>query len=108
MIRSGRYPNLWTDIAYTLFADDEYAYLLKVLLSDERILARTLYGSDFYVVESAMLEERRRAVHVRAVLGEDVFWLIAETNPAAFLGEPLQRSTEAGEEEESPKFPPQV
>jgi uncharacterized protein len=50
-------------------------------------LSRTLFGSDFYVVESAMLEERRRAVHVRAVLGDDVFWRIAETNPAAFLGE---------------------
>ena len=88
MIRSGRYPNLWTDIAYTLFADDEYAYLLKVLLSDERVLARTLFGSDFYVVESATLEERRRAVHVRAVLGEDIFWRIADTNPAGFLGFP--------------------
>ena len=86
MIRSGRYPNLWTDIAYTLFADDEYAYLLKVLLSDERVLARTLFGSDFYVVESAMLEERRRAVHLRAALGEDIFWRIADTNPAIFLG----------------------
>jgi predicted TIM-barrel fold metal-dependent hydrolase len=107
MIRCGRFPNLWTDIAYTLFADDEYAYLLKVLLSDERILARTLFGSDFYVVESAMLEERRRAVHVRAVLGEDVFWRIAETNPAAFLGDPSQRPTEAGEEEETREFPRQ-
>ena len=107
MIRSGRYPNLWTDVAYTLFADDEYAYLLKVLLSDERILARTLFGSDFYVVESAMLEERRRAVHVRAVLGEDIFWRIADTNPAAFLGDPSQRPTEAGEEEETPELPRQ-
>ena len=87
MIRSGDYPNLWTDIAYTLFTDDEYAYLLKVLLSDERVLARTLFGSDFYIVESAMLEERRRAVHVRAVLGEDTFWRIADTNPASYLGE---------------------
>ena len=33
MIRSGDYPNLWTDISYTVFADDEYVYLLKVLLS---------------------------------------------------------------------------
>jgi predicted TIM-barrel fold metal-dependent hydrolase len=88
MIRSGRYANLWTDIAYTLFADDEYAYLLKVILSDDRILSRTLFGSDFYVVESALLEERRRAVHIRAVLGEDVFRKIAGTNPAEFLGEP--------------------
>ena len=87
MIRSGRYPNLWTDIAYTLFADDEYAYLLKVILSDDRIQSRTLFGSDFYVVENAELEERRRAVHIRAVVGEEVFWRIAETNPVEFLGE---------------------
>jgi hypothetical protein len=59
------------------------------------------------VVESALLEERRRAVHVRAVLGEDVFWRIAETNPVAFLGDPSQRPTEAGKEEETPEFPRQ-
>ena len=69
-----------------MFADDEYAYLLKVLLSDERVLSRTLFGSDFYVVESATLEERRRAVRLRAALGEDIFWRIADTNPASFLG----------------------
>ena len=88
MIRSGRYPNLWTDIAYTLFADDEYAYLLRVLVSDERVIARTLFGSDFYVVDSALLEERRRSVHLRGVLGEETFWRIAEANPATFLGLP--------------------
>ena len=86
MIRSGDYPNLWTDISYTLYNDDEYVYLLKVLLSDERILKRVLFGSDFYVVENASLEERRRSVRIRAVLGETVFRRIAEQNPRAFLG----------------------
>ena len=85
MIRSGEYPNLWTDISYTVFADDEHVYLLKVLLSDERILAHTLFGSDFYVVASAELEERRRAVRIRAVLGEDLYHIIAEDNPKRFL-----------------------
>ncbi len=28
MIRSDEYPNLWTDISYTVFADDEHVYLL--------------------------------------------------------------------------------
>lgn len=86
MIRSGEYPNLWTDVAYTLFADDEYVYLLKALLSDERILERTLFGSDFYVVANARLEERRRAVRIRAVLGEALFRKIAVENPKEFLG----------------------
>jgi uncharacterized protein len=87
MLRSGEYPNLWTDIAYTLFADDEFVYLLKVLLSDERVLARVLFGSDFYVVENAELEERRRSIRIRAVLGEQVFSAIASGNVKAFLGE---------------------
>jgi predicted TIM-barrel fold metal-dependent hydrolase len=86
MIRSGDYPNLWTDISYTLFADDEFVYLLKTLLTDESIRAKTLFGSDFYVVESARLEERHRAVRIRAVLGEDLFRTIAVTNPRTFLG----------------------
>jgi predicted TIM-barrel fold metal-dependent hydrolase len=90
MIRSGNYPNLWTDISYTLFAEDEYVYLLKVLLSDPRITERVLYGSDFYVVENAKLEERHRAVRIRAVLGEDLFNTIARDNPRTYLGEAQQ------------------
>jgi len=86
MIRSGEYPNLWTDISYTLFADDEYVYLLKTLLAHERIRSKTLFGSDFYVVESARLEERHRAVRIRAVLGEELFRTIAVDNPRVFLG----------------------
>jgi uncharacterized protein len=87
MLRSGDYPNLWTDISYTVFADDEYVYLLKALLSDPRVTARVLFGSDFYVVENAKLEERRRSVRIRAVLGEDLFDTIARDNPIQYLGE---------------------
>jgi predicted TIM-barrel fold metal-dependent hydrolase len=87
MIRSGDYPNLWTDIAYTVFADDEFVYLLKTLLSDDRIRARVLFGTDFYVVEDARFDERRRAVRVRALLGEDLFTAIAQDNPRTFLGD---------------------
>ncbi len=94
MIRSGDYPNLWTDIAYTVFADEEHVYLLRVLLSDERILARTLFGSDYYVVADAKLEERRRALRIRAVLGEKLFRIIAEDNPKQFLGD-LARAAHA-------------
>jgi predicted TIM-barrel fold metal-dependent hydrolase len=87
MIKSGRYENLYTDIAYTIWANDEYLYLLKVLLSDERLRRRVLFGSDFYVVESAEFEERWRSVRVRAVLGEELFQTIASENPREYLGE---------------------
>jgi predicted TIM-barrel fold metal-dependent hydrolase len=87
LIKSGKYENLYTDISYTIFANDEYLYLLEVLLSDERLARRVLYGSDFYVVESAELEERRRSVRVRAVLGEELWQAIAHDNPRSYLGE---------------------
>jgi predicted TIM-barrel fold metal-dependent hydrolase len=87
MLRSRRYPNLWTDISYTLYADDEHVYLLKVLLSDPSVRNRVLFGSDFYVVANAELEERRRSLRIRAVLGEEVFDAIARVNPMRFLGE---------------------
>ncbi len=85
LIRAGTYENLYTDISFTVFADDEYVYLLKVLLSDSRIRNRVLFGSDFYVVEDARLEERHRSVRVRSVLGEDLFHTIAEVNPRRYL-----------------------
>lgn len=86
MIRGGKYPNLYTDISYTVFADDDYIHLLKVLLSDQDLRRRVLFGSDFYVVENAENEERRVALRVRSVLGEDLFRAIAEENPREFLG----------------------
>jgi predicted TIM-barrel fold metal-dependent hydrolase len=86
MIRSGKYPNLWTDVSYTLFANDEYVYFLKVLLQDPSVSRRVLFGSDFYVVENAELEERRRSVRLRAVIGEELFRALAQDNPREFLG----------------------
>ncbi len=90
MIKSGAYENLYTDISYTVFADEEYVHLLKVLLSDGRLRRRVLFGSDFYVVENAKLEERRISVRVRSVLGEELFRTIAEENPGSFLGEAVK------------------
>ena len=85
LIRSGKYENLYTDISYTLFVDDDYVHMLKVLLADVRIAERVLFGSDFYVVENAKLDERRIAVRLRSVLGEELFDKIARENPERFL-----------------------
>jgi len=87
MLRLDAYENLYTDISYTVFADEEYVHLLKVLLSDGRVRRRVLFGSDFYVVESAGLEEKRISLRVRSVLGEDLFRTIAHDNPKDYLGE---------------------
>jgi uncharacterized protein len=77
-----------------VFADEEYVHLLKVLLTDARVRSRVLFGSDFYVVEEARLEERRLALRVRSILGEELFWTIAEENPRRYLGEPPMAATQ--------------
>jgi predicted TIM-barrel fold metal-dependent hydrolase len=57
MIASGKYPNLYTDISYTLFTPKvEGLYIdvvdyLKVLLSNPLVRRRVLFGSDYYMVE---------------------------------------------------------
>lgn len=86
IMRSGRYPNLFADISYTVFKFEEYSQILKVFLQDEKIKSHILFGSDFYMVEREELLERRLPMLLRAELGEDLFRQIAETNPKAYLG----------------------
>ena len=92
MIRE--YDNLWTDISYTLFADDDNVYLLKVLLQEPRIRRRVLFGSDFYVVQNARLEERSRSVRIRAILGGRALPRDRRAESARLL-EPEPRQTSA-------------
>ncbi len=78
------YPNVYTDVSYTVHKP-EFHPLLKVLLQEERVRTRVLYGSDYYMTESGA-SERRYSVNLRGFLGEADFRQIAEANPAAFLG----------------------
>ncbi len=87
MIKSGDYPNLYSDISFTIMKDEHYMHVLKVLLSDERVLNRTLFGSDFYMVEKEQMEERKLIMKMRSILGEEFFGTIVEKNPASYLGE---------------------
>ena len=83
LIRSGKYPNLYTDISSTLH-EDRYLPLLKVLLQDPALRTKVLFGTDFYLVERE-IPEREFSVQLRAAIGEDDFRQIAETNPVSFL-----------------------
>lgn len=87
MIRSGDYPNLYTDVSYTILEDEHYMHVLKVILSNPAVLKKTLFGSDFYMVEQEKMEERKLVIKLRSILGEDFFKTIAEENPVAYLGE---------------------
>lgn len=87
MIGSGKYPNLWTDISYTLFHFDDYLPFLRIFLQDEGLASRVLFGSDFYMTRQEDLSERAVCFRLRDALGEDLFRRIAETNPEIWLGE---------------------
>lgn len=91
MITSGEYPNLWTDISYTLFQFEDFMPFLKLFLEDERVAARVLFGSDYYMTRQQELSERAVCFRLRVALGEEVFRRIAETNPEIWLGEKKPR-----------------
>jgi predicted TIM-barrel fold metal-dependent hydrolase len=76
-------PNFYADISFTM-ADMKYFSLLKVLLTDERLSRKILFGSDYYMVE-VETNERRFGLDLRAYLGEENFNRIAVQNPTAFL-----------------------
>jgi predicted TIM-barrel fold metal-dependent hydrolase len=93
-IEQGKYPNLYTDISYTVFTPKvkglyiDLVDYLKVMLSNENIRAHVLFGSDYYMVETEEISEKEVSILLRSRLGEDLFFQIAHTNPRKFLGIP--------------------
>jgi predicted TIM-barrel fold metal-dependent hydrolase len=88
MLRSEKYPNLYTDISFTIFYYERFMPALKVFLEDKRVRSRVLFGSDFYMSEGLEVGERDLSIKLRAEIGADAFREIAETNPARFLDGP--------------------
>ena len=99
MIASGDYPNLYTDISYTVFTPKvqglfiDLVDYLKVLLADPVVRTRVLFGSDYYMVERESISEKEVSLLLRSRLGEDLYKQIAYTNPREFLGIDVPSST---------------
>ncbi len=85
LIKCGEYPNLYTDISFTIFNYKENIPLLAILLEDSEIIEKVLFGSDFYMVESEKYSEKRLSTDLRFALGEKKFWKIANENPMSYL-----------------------
>ncbi|WP_158976999.1 amidohydrolase family protein [Parasedimentitalea maritima] len=90
MIGGGEFPNLWTDISYTMFHFEAFAPILRMLLKGDdvasrRLRSRVLFGSDFYMTRQEELSERAVSIRLRNTLGEDLFKQIAQTNPEVWL-----------------------
>lgn len=80
------HPGLYTDVSFTL-SYSSYFSLLKVILADEKIRKKVLFGSDFYMVRTKT-EERRFGLDLRAFIGESYFHDLAVANPADYLARP--------------------
>lgn len=103
MIRSGEYPNLYTDVSYTLFVEMpsyrpfNYFNFLNVLLEDKAIRERVLFGTDYYMVEREKVSEKEVSIALRAHLGEELYFKIAHHNPRKYLYETgAQRTASRG------------
>jgi len=78
-----KYPNVYADVSHTMHDRSLYP-LLRIILQDQKIRSRVLYGSDFYMLELTT-SERSFSVNLRASLGEEDYQQIAEINPQMFL-----------------------
>ncbi|MDP1545701.1 MAG: amidohydrolase family protein [Anaerolineales bacterium] len=93
MIRSGKYPNLFTDVSYTLFMampahrPFNYFNFLNVILEDPAIREHVLFGTDYYMVEREKVSEKEVSIGLRAHLGEKLYFQIAQHNPRKYLYE---------------------
>lgn len=80
-----KHDNVYTDISSTLFQGENRMELLQVLLQNERLRSRILFGSDFYMMERVKNLERINALKIRSALGETLFEQIAIENVKNYL-----------------------
>jgi predicted TIM-barrel fold metal-dependent hydrolase len=74
---------IYLDISYTL-ADKRCIPILKMMLRDEGLKNKILFGSDYYMSLNEC-SEKEWSVNLRAQLTEQEWQLISYTNPRAFL-----------------------
>ncbi|KAB2917646.1 MAG: amidohydrolase family protein [Bacteroidetes bacterium] len=85
------FPNVYTDISYTLYnTDDDFALYKKLLadLNDPAIGNKILFGTDFYVTTPAKPEDKLRDEFYSFLVknnSEPIFDKITQTVPQTYL-----------------------
>jgi len=88
-----KYPNLYTDVSYTLFTEMpayrpfNYINFLNVLLEDPAIREHVIFGTDYYMVEREKVSEMEVSIGMRAHLGQNLYFQIAHYNTRRYLYE---------------------
>ncbi|WP_158837806.1 amidohydrolase family protein [Polaribacter sp. L3A8] len=78
-----KYDNVYADVSFILF-NEELFPMLKFILNDTKVSNKILYGTDYYVVTQKK-SEKSLHLNLRAYLGEELFFKIANENPRKFL-----------------------
>jgi len=79
-----RYPNIYTDVSYTL-ANPEFVPVINIgLLEDPSTRQKVLFGSDYYMAQVEG-DEYLFSMRLRHSLGEKKYKLIANENPLPWL-----------------------
>lgn len=85
MLLSGKYPNLYVDLSYTILDLKENIYFIKSFLKNPILKEKILFGSDFYMSEDHKYLEENLFAQCQKLLGKQMFDQIAHTNPKRFL-----------------------
>ena len=102
MMKTGKYPNLYTDISYTVFCEPpkdrpfDYFDYLKVILTNEHVRPQVLFGTDFYMVKLEKSTDKEVSIALRAHLGEELYFQLAHHNPRRYLYEKPAKTSRAG------------
>jgi len=79
-----RYPQVYTDFAYTL-TDHRFAFRLKQMMEDNHLIAeRTLFGSDYYMLVREG-HYRNLLASFRSIMGDKLMTKLATENPLRHL-----------------------
>jgi predicted TIM-barrel fold metal-dependent hydrolase len=79
------YPNLYTDVSYSMYNEDNWAPLKINLITNDKLRNHCLFGSDFYM-NAIECTEKQFDIKFRAYLGEELWSQISTINPTNFLG----------------------
>ncbi len=79
-----RYKNLYTDFSYTFYKKEYSEALKKLLIKNEELSSRVLYGSDYYMVVSEG-HFRSLKTSFTTTMGDELMKKIAKENPTRFL-----------------------
>jgi len=79
-----RFPNVYTDFSYTMYDDRISTKLKSMILENDLLASRVLYGSDYYMI---VREGHFRALKNQFIelMGDGIMKKIGGTNPMRFL-----------------------